>query len=51
MKHLFIPYELAVIALEKGFDERCVAMYYNYGTKVHHYICGEVAAVNLGYSR
>lgn len=25
MKHLFIPYELAVIAKEKGFDEVCVA--------------------------
>lgn len=23
MKHLFVPYELAVIAKEKGFSERC----------------------------
>lgn len=27
MKHLFIPYELAVIAKEKGFDEECFAYY------------------------
>lgn len=28
MKHLFLPYELAVIAKEKGFDERCFTYYY-----------------------
>ncbi len=27
MKHLFIPYELAVIAKEKGFNEKCIATY------------------------
>ena len=27
MKHLFIPYELAVIAKEKGFNEHCLAYY------------------------
>lgn len=27
MKHLFIPYELAVIAKEKGFDETCLGYY------------------------
>lgn len=27
MKHLFLPYELALIAKEKGFDEPCMAMY------------------------
>jgi len=27
MKHLFIPYELAVIAKEKGFNEPCLACY------------------------
>lgn len=27
MKHLFIPYELAVIAKEKGFNEPCLARY------------------------
>lgn len=27
MKHLFIPYELAVIAKEKGFDEPCIMFY------------------------
>lgn len=27
MKHLFIPYELAVIAKEKGFNEPCIAFY------------------------
>ncbi len=25
MKHLFLPYELAVIAKQKGFNERCLA--------------------------
>lgn len=29
MNDLFIPYELAVIAKEKGFRERCIR-YYNY---------------------
>lgn len=27
MKHLFVPYELAVKLKEKGFDERCLAWY------------------------
>lgn len=27
MKHLFIPYELAVLAKEKGFNEPCLALY------------------------
>ncbi len=27
MQKLFIPYELAVIAKEKGFDEPCIAVY------------------------
>lgn len=27
MKHLFIPYELAVIAKEKGFNGPCCALY------------------------
>ncbi len=27
MKHLFLPYELAVIAKEKGYDEECFASY------------------------
>jgi len=27
MKHLFIPYELAIIAKEKGFDEPCFTWY------------------------
>src|SRR5688572_12501441 len=30
MKHLFIPYPLAVIAKEKGFDENCLAWYHKY---------------------
>ncbi len=29
MKHLFIPYELAVVAKEKGFDEPCFNAYRN----------------------
>jgi len=32
MKHLFIPYKLAVIAKEKGFDEPCF-MYYDSNDK------------------
>lgn len=27
MKHLFLPYELSVIAKEKGFNEDCLAVY------------------------
>lgn len=27
MKHLFIPYELAVIAKEKGFNDECLSGY------------------------
>jgi len=29
MKHLFIPYNLALLAKEKGFDGRCLAGYEN----------------------
>lgn len=28
MKELFLPYELAVIAKEKGFNEKCLAVIY-----------------------
>ncbi len=28
MKHLFLPYELAVIAKEKGFNEPCLAVFF-----------------------
>lgn len=31
MKHLFIPYEIAVIAKEKGFDEPCLKWYSSNG--------------------
>jgi len=34
MKHLFLPYELALLAKEKGFDEPCLMAFYgenNYG--------------------
>lgn len=27
MKHLFVPYELALLAKEKGFNEPCLAAY------------------------
>ena len=27
MKHLFLPYNLALLAKEKGFDEPCFATY------------------------
>jgi len=27
MKHLFVPYELALLAKEKGFNEECFACY------------------------
>ena len=27
MKHLFVPYELALLAKEKGFDEPCFGFY------------------------
>lgn len=27
MKHLFIPYELALLAKEKGFDQNCLAFW------------------------
>lgn len=30
MKHLFVPYKLALKLKEKGFDERCI-IYYNEG--------------------
>lgn len=29
MKKLFVPYELAVIAKEKGFNEPCLAFHFN----------------------
>ena len=28
MKHLFIPYELAILAKDKGFKENCISWYY-----------------------
>jgi hypothetical protein len=28
MKHLFVPYELALLAKEKGFNEPCIYQYY-----------------------
>jgi hypothetical protein len=31
MKHLFVPYELALLAREKGFNESCFMFYYNDG--------------------
>ncbi len=30
MKHLFVPYEIALLAKEKGFNEECLAKYDNY---------------------
>jgi len=32
MKHLFVPYELALLAKEKGFNEDCLAIW----SKRHH---------------
>lgn len=29
MKHLFVPYELALLAKEKGFNEPCIAEYFH----------------------
>ena len=34
MKHLFIPYELAIIAKEKGFDKQCLAFYNGKGDEM-----------------
>lgn len=31
MKHLFVPYELALLAKEKGFNELCLACYSSSG--------------------
>ena len=28
MKHLFVPYDIALALKEKGFDESCLAFYY-----------------------
>lgn len=28
MKHLFVPYELALLAKQKGFDEPCLGFYF-----------------------
>lgn len=28
MKHLFVPYSLALLAKEKGFNEQCLAVYH-----------------------
>jgi hypothetical protein len=44
MKDLFVPYELALLAKEKGFDERSVAYYMIWGTETHHYIQGDGSA-------
>lgn len=34
MKHLFIPYELALIAKEKGFNEPCFAYYSSFDNQI-----------------
>jgi len=36
MKTPFIPYELAVIAKEKGFNEKCFA-WYNYSDNLQYF--------------
>lgn len=35
MENLFIPYELAVIAKEKGFEEMCITCYGNTSKKLY----------------
>lgn len=35
MKHLFVPYELAILAKEKGFNEPCLASYLNTKLRWH----------------
>ena len=39
MKHLFVPYELALLAKEKGFDEPCLGCYASFyeSTSPYHY--------------
>jgi len=48
MKHLFIPYELAVIAKEKGFDEPCLGWYFKKLDNKEFILClGEAHKSNL----
>ena len=36
MKKLFVPYELALLAKEKGFDEECIAEYFDKRLTFYH---------------
>lgn len=53
MKHLFIPYELALIAKEKGFDEPCLGLYHKDGmfvvekTESHNQYYGQICSAPL----
>lgn len=42
MKHLFIPYELAIIAKEKRFDEPCFATYYKNNQELHGLVLRDI---------
>jgi|SRR6185369_3813818 len=42
MKYLFIPYELAVIAKEKGFDEECFARYIKDSDEINFALCAQI---------
>ena len=37
MKHLFLPYNLALLAKEKGFDEECLARWENFSDSWNNY--------------
>ncbi len=38
MKHLFVPYELALLAKEKGFDEECLGCYSKHENEYLRYL-------------
>ena len=49
MKHLFISYELALIAKEKGFDEPCFTKYEKYFDRITLYPILSTFALNGPY--
>lgn len=48
MKNLFVPYRLAIIAKEKGFNEQCLAWYraYNFKPDIHYSLYPENSRTN-----
>lgn len=48
MKHLFVPYALALLAKEKGFDEPCFGGYEQEGKEFKYYKPNDFLKTSMG---